>query len=52
MTTRGQLGFRQLAMYHVAALSPIRKTYQSALVDPNWCTAMEEEYAALLSYDT
>jgi len=52
MTTRGKLGFRQPAIYHAAAISPIPKTYRSALADPNWRTAMEEEYAALLSSNT
>ena len=52
MTTRGKLGFRQPAVYHAAAISPIPKTYRSALADPNWRTAMEEEYAALLSNNT
>ncbi|XP_072148898.1 uncharacterized protein [Setaria viridis] len=51
MATRGKLGFRLLAAFHTSSLSPIPKTYRSALADPNWRSAMEE-YAALLSNNT
>ena len=39
-------------MYHVAPLSPVLKTFHSALVDPNWRAAMEEEHTALLQNQT
>ena len=52
MTTRAKHGFRQPAMYHVAPLSPILKTFCSALADPNWRAAMEEEHSALLQNHT
>ncbi|XP_039855232.1 uncharacterized mitochondrial protein AtMg00810-like [Panicum virgatum] len=48
MTTRAKCGFRQPALFHAAPLSPIPKTFHSALVDPNWQEAMEAEHDALL----
>ena len=52
MATRGKSGFRQPAAYTATVLSPVPKSYRSALADPNWRAAMEEEYGALLSNNT
>ena len=55
MVTCGKHGFRQPVSrftFHADALSPIPKTYRSALADPNWRCAMEAEYAALLANNT
>ena len=52
MVTRAKLGFRQPALFTAAPLSPIPKTFRSALADPNWRAAMEEEHAALLRNHT
>jgi len=52
MATHGKSGFRQPAAYTATVLSPVPKTYRSALADPNWRAAMEEEYGALLSNNT
>ena len=40
------------ALYHVAPLSAIPKTYRSALADPHWRAAMVEEHDALLQNHT
>jgi len=40
------------AAYHTGSLSPVLKTFRSALADPNWRAAMEEEHHALLQNDT
>jgi hypothetical protein len=34
------------------SLSPLPKTYKSALLDPNWAAAMQEEFQALLANQT
>jgi len=53
MVTRGKHGFRQPAAFHASTpLSPIPKTYRTALADPNWRHAMEEEFSALMSNNT
>jgi len=52
MTTRAKTGFRIPSVYHAAPLSPVPKTYRSALADPNWRTTMDEEHAALLQNHT
>ena len=53
MTTRGKHGFRQPAAFHASTpLSPIPKMVRSALADPNWRRAMEEEFDALMANDT
>jgi histone deacetylase 1/2 len=52
MATRGKVQFCQPATLLSTVVSPISKTYRSALADPNWCAAMEDEYAALLSNNT
>jgi len=48
MTTRAKSGFRVLTLFHAAPLSPVPKTFRSALADPSWRAAMEEEHHALL----
>jgi len=52
VTTRAKRGIRLPAVYHAAPLSPLPKTFRSALADPNWRAAMEEEHAALLQNHT
>jgi hypothetical protein len=52
MTTRAKAGFRQPVLYHATPLSPIPKTFRSALADPNWQAAMEVEHDALLANKT
>jgi hypothetical protein len=52
MTTRAKVGFRLPALYTAALMSPVLKTFRSALADPNWLTAMEDEYRALLENKT
>lgn len=52
METRDKLGFRQPTTFHNIAVSPLPKTYRSALVDPNWRAAMEDEYATLIANNT
>ena len=52
MATRAKTGFRIPALYHVTSLSPVPKTFRSALANPNWRATMEEEHAALLQNHT
>jgi len=52
MTTRAKQGYRLPAQFHAVPLSPISKTFRSALADPNWRATMEEEYATLLQNQT
>jgi hypothetical protein len=52
MATRAKCGFRVLAQFHAAQLSPVPKTYRGGLADPSWRAAMEEEHAALLQNHT
>jgi hypothetical protein len=52
MVTRAKDGFRMPVLYHVVPLSPVPKTFRSALADPNWRAAMEEEHTALLQNKT
>jgi len=52
MVIRAKLGFRQPALFTAAPLSPVPKTFRSALADPNWRAAMEEEHDALLKNHT
>jgi hypothetical protein len=55
MTTRGKNGIRlPVTRYNlnVATLSPVPRTYRTALSDPHWCSAMEEEFAALQANHT
>jgi hypothetical protein len=48
MATRGKHGFRVPALFTATSLSPVPKTYRGGLADPNWRSAMLEEYDALL----
>nr|CAB3501456.1 unnamed protein product [Digitaria exilis] len=50
MTTRAKRSFRVLVLYHAAPLSPVPKTFRSALADPNWRAAMEEHDALLKNH--
>lgn len=52
MTTRAKLGFRLPALFHTALSSLIPKSFHSALADPNWWVAMEDEHATLLRNNT
>jgi hypothetical protein len=55
MATRAKRGIvkpKTIFDLHVEGLSPIPKTYRGALKDPNWHSAMVEEYGALLSNNT
>jgi histone deacetylase 1/2 len=55
MVTRAKSGVvqpKKIFYLHVEGLSPIPKTYRGALKDPNWCSAMTDEYGALLSNNT
>ena len=55
MATRAKQGIvqpKKIFDLHVEGLSPIPKTYRGALKDPNWHSAMVEEYGALLSNNT
>ena len=56
MRTRAKSGFSQpikkLNLHVTTNLSPIPKTYKSALLDANWAAAMRDEYNALLSNNT
>ena len=52
MTTRAKLGFRQPTLFSAASLSPVPKTFCSALADPRWQAAMEEEHTALIQNHT
>lgn len=56
MTTRAKVGFRvpsrTPAGYTASALSPIPCSYRGGLADPNWRSAMQEEFDALLANQT
>jgi hypothetical protein len=52
MVIHAKLGFRQPALFTATPLSPVPKTFRSALADSNWRAAMEEEHAALLKNHT
>jgi hypothetical protein len=52
MDMRSKSGYRMRATFHAAPLSPVPKTFRSALADPNWRAAMEEEHSALLKNHT
>jgi hypothetical protein len=52
MTTRGKSGLRFPALFEASALCPILRTYRAAHTDPNWRSAMEQEYSALIGNHT
>lgn len=57
MTTRAKRGFglpalRLNLLATTPSISPIPKTYRSALHDPNWTAAMHSEFEAFLHNDT
>jgi hypothetical protein len=58
MRTHSKSGFRvptqQLNLLATPSLSisPLPKTYEAALLDPNWAAAVREEFSALLQNDT
>jgi hypothetical protein len=52
MATRGKADFRVPATFSATTPSPVPKTYHSALADPDWRHAMQEEYDTLLSNNT
>lgn len=56
MRTRAKSGFRlpqtRLNLHASPTLSPLPKTYKSALLDPNWSAAMRDEFQALQSNNT
>uniref|UniRef100_C6JRK6 Reverse transcriptase Ty1/copia-type domain-containing protein n=1 Tax=Sorghum bicolor TaxID=4558 RepID=C6JRK6_SORBI len=52
MSTRSKSGYKMPALYHAVPLSPVPNTFRSALADPNWRAAMEEEHGALLQNHT
>jgi uncharacterized membrane protein len=55
MTTWAKRGFRLLAdrltlsATSASTLSSVPSSIRAALIDPNWCRAMEEEFAALIA---
>jgi len=57
MQTKGKSGISQPQQhFNLSAvstdISPLPETYRSALSDPNWKNAMEEEYGALIANHT
>ena len=48
MTTRAKVGHCFPSIYNSMTLSPVPCTYRSALGDPNWRAAMEDEYSTLM----
>jgi hypothetical protein len=57
MRTRGKSGFslpsRKLNfLATTSSISPLPRTYRVALADPNWSSAMGEEYQALIQNET
>jgi histone deacetylase 1/2 len=55
MRTRGKDGFWQsmdCLNLHVVSLSPLPRSVHDALSDPNWRSAMQAEYDALIANDT
>ncbi|WVZ79942.1 hypothetical protein U9M48_027464 [Paspalum notatum var. saurae] len=50
MLTRAKSGFKQPRLnLHADTLSPVPDSFHRALADPNWRSAMEEEFQALLA---
>jgi hypothetical protein len=56
MRTRGKSGFRLPAKdrlnLNVSVSSSLPNSYKSALLDPNWAVAMNDEYDALIQNNT
>jgi hypothetical protein len=56
MRTRAKSGFRlptqRLNLHATPAISPLPKTYKSALLDSNWAAAMQAEFNALIENNT
>ena len=56
MRTRAKSGFHQpqdrLNLHTSVSLTSLPKNYKTALLDPNWAAAMQEEYNALLQNNT
>jgi hypothetical protein len=58
MTTWGKRGFQlpadrlTLSVTSASTLSPMPSSACVALVDPNWCRNMEEEFVALIANNT
>ena len=52
MTTRAKAGHQFPSVYNSTTLSPVPRSFRSALTDPNWRAAMEEEFSALLQNNT
>ena len=50
--TRVKSGFQVPSLFIAAPLSPVPKTFRSALANPNWRATMEEEHATLLKNHT
>ena len=55
MRTRGKAGIAQPVdrlNLHAVPMSPLPSSVRGALSDPNWCSAMQAEYDALIANDT
>jgi hypothetical protein len=56
MRTRAKSGFRlpqtRLNLHATPTISPLPKSYKSALLDPTWAAAMRDEFQALQSNQT
>jgi hypothetical protein len=58
MTTWAKRGFQlpadrlNLSATSASTLSPVPSSVRTALIDPNWRRAMEEEFAALIANNT
>ena len=52
MTTHAKAGQWFPSVYNSTTLSPVPRSFRSALTDPNWRSAMEEEFSALLQNNT
>ena len=55
MRTRGKAGIAQPVDHlnlHVVPMSPLPRSVRDALLDPNWRSAMQAEYDALIANDT
>jgi histone deacetylase 1/2 len=52
MVTHSKRGLRFPVLFEASTLSPVPRSYRAALADPNWRTAMEQEYSALIGNST